>query len=66
MVGAMTPSEPKPTIRTQAANEARTRKSQERSAERLNAAGWMCFPPELVDALRTVIAQYDQLTGWQA
>lgn len=66
MVDAMTPTPRKVSPRTQAANEARTRKSQERAAERLNAAGWVCFPPELVAALREVIATHDELTGWVA
>lgn len=64
--GPMTTTQPKlPVPRTEAANAARSRRSQNTAAERLNAAGWMCFPPELVDALRTVIATHDELTGWK-
>jgi tRNA A37 threonylcarbamoyladenosine synthetase subunit TsaC/SUA5/YrdC len=59
-----TPKQPAP--RNQAANDARTRRSLEKSASRLTAGGWLCFPPETVPALRAVIATHDELTGWQA
>lgn len=51
-------------LRTAAANEARTRKSQNTAAHKLTTAGWICFPPEVAAALRTVIATYDEMTGW--
>lgn len=52
--------------RTEAANAARTRRSQNTAAAKLTAAGWLCFPPELVAALREVVATHDELTGWTA
>jgi len=51
--------------RTEAANAARLRKSQEKAAARLHSGGWLCFPPELVAALSEVIATHDELTGWR-
>jgi hypothetical protein len=64
-MGAMDTT-PKPPYRTQVANKVRSRRSQETAATKLTDAGWVCFPPEKVPALREVIAQYDELTGWQA
>lgn len=52
--------------RTEAANAARLRKSQERAAAKLTTGGWVCFPPEKVAALLKVIETHDELTGWQA
>ena len=55
-----------PVPRNKAANDARTRRSQETAAGKLTAGGWLCFPPETVPALREVIATHDELTGWKA
>jgi hypothetical protein len=65
--GAMTTKQPMlPVPRNKAANDARTRRSQETAAAKLTAGGWLCFPPETVPALRAVIATHDELTGWKA
>lgn len=62
----MTPTQRKVSPRTEAANAARVRGSQNKAAARLTEAGWACFPPEQVDALHAVIDTHDELTGWTA